>query len=143
VGGDWRRAVELARWSGALDDPELRQLLADVVIAWRLGEVAAARDEALSRGGAPGAVGSIRKLQWIHRMDSVAQFARAALGPRLAVDTGEWGTFAWTQQLLGVPGYRIAGGSDQIQKNIIGERLLGLPSEPREDRDTPWRETRR
>ena len=65
------------------------------------------------------------------------------LGPRLAADTGEWGTFAWNAHVLGAPGYRIAGGSDEIQRNIIGERVLGLPAEPRVDRDIPWRDSRR
>ena len=65
------------------------------------------------------------------------------LGPRLAADTGEWGTFSWTAHVLGAPGYRIAGGSDEIQRNIIGERVLGLPAEPRVDRDIPWRDSRR
>ena len=144
VGGDWRRAVDLCRHTGAIDDPHVRQLLAEAVIAWRLGSVANARDELdHAQGGAPGAIGSMRKLQWVHRMASVSAVARAALGPRLAVDDGEWGTWAWTQQLLGVPGYRIAGGSDEIQKNIIGERLLGLPAEPREARDQPWRTSSR
>jgi alkylation response protein AidB-like acyl-CoA dehydrogenase len=144
VGGDWRRAVDLCRHTGAIEDPHVRQLLAEAVIAWRLGEVANARDERdHARGGAPGAIGSVRKLQWVHRMASVSDVARAALGPRLAVDDGQWGTWAWTQQLLGVPGYRIAGGSDEIQKNIIGERLLGLPPEPREARDQPWRTSSR
>ena len=50
------------------------------------------------------------------------------LGPRLVADTGEWGTFAWTEHVLGAPGYRIAGGSDEVQRTIIGERLLGLPA---------------
>jgi alkylation response protein AidB-like acyl-CoA dehydrogenase len=144
VGGDWRRAFEVARRSGADTDPLVRQRMAETFIAWHLGEVAAARDEkALADGQAAGAVGSLRKLQWVHRMQAVADLTREALGPGIAVDTGERGTFAWTQQLLGVPGYRIAGGSDQIQKNIIGERLLGLAPEPRADRDRPWRETRR
>ena len=44
------------------------------------------------------------------------------LGPRLLADTGEWGTYAWTTHLLGAPGYRIAGGTDEIQRNIIGDR---------------------
>ena len=39
----------------------------------------------------------------------------------------EWGTFAWTEQVLGAPGYRIAGGSDEIQRTIIAERVLGMP----------------
>ncbi len=144
VGGDWRRAFQVARRTGADQDPLVRQRMAETFIAWRLGEVAAARDERdLADGHAPGAVGSIRKLQWVHRMQAVSDLTREALGAGIAVDTGDPDTFAWTQQLLGVPGYRIAGGSDQIQKNIIGERLLGLPAEPRSDRDKPWREVRR
>jgi hypothetical protein len=54
--------------------------------------------------------------------------------PLLTADTGEWGTYAWVQLVLGAPGYRIAGGSDEIQRNIIAERVLGLPAEPRVDR---------
>ena len=63
--------------------------------------------------------------------------------PRLTADSGEWGTYAWTAHVLGSLGYRIAGGSDEIQRNIIGERVLGLPPEPRLDRNLPWRQTLR
>jgi alkylation response protein AidB-like acyl-CoA dehydrogenase len=144
VGGDWRRAVAVAQRTGADRDPLVRQRMAETYVAWRLGAVAAARDEQdRAEGRAPGAIGSLRKLQWLHRMQSVSDLTREALGAEIAVDTGAPDSFEWTQQLLGVPGYRIAGGSDQIQKNIIGERLLGLPAEPRTDRDKPWRETRR
>lgn len=144
VGGDWRRAFAVARRTGADRDPLVRQRMAETFIAWRLGAVAAARDEReLAEGHAPGATGSLRKLQWLHRMQCVSDLTREALGASIAVDTGDPDSFAWTQQLLGVPGYRIAGGSDQIQKNIIGERLLGLPAEPRDDRERPWLEVRR
>ena len=52
-------------------------------------------------------------------------------GRELGADGGGWGTWAWTEHLLGAPGYRIAGGTDEIQHNIIAERVLGLPREPR------------
>ena len=65
------------------------------------------------------------------------------LGARLLADTGEWGTYAWNEHLLGAPGYRIAGGSDEIQRNIVGERVLGLPPEPRVDKDLPFSEALR
>jgi alkylation response protein AidB-like acyl-CoA dehydrogenase len=62
------------------------------------------------------------------------QTAAEVMGARISADTGEPDTFAWTQHLLGAPGYRLAGGTDQIQRNLIGERVLGLPGEPRTDR---------
>jgi alkylation response protein AidB-like acyl-CoA dehydrogenase len=53
------------------------------------------------------------------------------LGPRMTADTGEWGTYAWSELVLGVPGMRVAGGTDEVMRNIVGERVLGLPKEPR------------
>ena len=79
-------------------------------------------------------------MQWVNKMNRISEVAAAELGPRLTADTGEWGTFAWTEHVLGAPGYRIAGGSDEIQRTIIAERLLGLPGEPRVDRNVPWRD---
>jgi len=64
------------------------------------------------------------------------------LGPRLAADSGEWGTFAWARFLCGVPGLRVAGGTDEVMKNIVGERVLGLPKDPGIDSTTPFRELR-
>jgi len=62
------------------------------------------------------------------------------LGPRLITDTGEWGTYSWSEYLLGVPAMRIAGGSDEVMRNIVGERVLGLPKEPGVDTTSPFRE---
>ena len=69
--------------------------------------------------------------------------AEDLLGARIAADTGEWGTFAWTQHLLGAPGCRLAGGTDEVQHNIIGERVLGLPREPSVDKGIPFSEVAR
>jgi acyl-CoA dehydrogenase len=60
----------------------------------------------------------------------MGKLAGELLGPSMVADTGEWGTYAWANFLCSAPGLRIAGGTDEIQHNIIGERLLGLPKEP-------------
>jgi alkylation response protein AidB-like acyl-CoA dehydrogenase len=92
------------------------------------------------RGGPPGPEGSLGKLLWTQGLTAVADAAALLLGPRLTADTGEWGTYAWVQLVLGAPGCRIAGGSDEIQRNIIAERTLGLPAEPGDDRRRAWRD---
>ena len=76
-------------------------------------------------------------------MTMMSDVISQVLGPRLVADTGEWGTYEWGEHVLGAPGYRIAGGSDEIQRNVIGERVLGLPREPRVDRDKPWKDVPR
>ncbi|MCX4418907.1 acyl-CoA dehydrogenase family protein [Streptomyces mirabilis] len=86
---------------------------------------------ALVAGREPGAEASVGKLHATATLRATTDLVQQLLGPRLATDTGEWGTFAWTEHLLGAPGYRIAGGSDEIQRNILAERVLGLPKEPK------------
>ena len=90
-----------------------------------------------ARSGTPGPEGSLGKLLWTEGMTEVSSVIGDILGARLLADTGEWGTFAWNEHLLGAPGYRIAGGSDEVQRNILGERVLGLAREPRADTG-PW-----
>jgi acyl-CoA dehydrogenase len=46
----------------------------------------------------------------------------------------------WQLSFLGAPSIRIAGGSDEIQRNVMGERTLGLPAEPRVDKGIPFRD---
>ena len=60
-------------------------------------------------------------------MVALAGFVAGVLGPKIIADSGEWGTYAWTSVVLGAPGYRLGGGSDEVLKNMIAERVLGLP----------------
>jgi alkylation response protein AidB-like acyl-CoA dehydrogenase len=144
VGGTWLRLLALARHMQKTSDPVIRQQLAAVYTHQELRQFNIQRfSAAAANGQPPGAEGSISKLMWARGMTEMGNVASALLGPRIAADTGEWGTFAWTGQLLGAPGYRIAGGSDEVQHNIIAERVLGLPGEPRVDRDVPWRDVPR
>jgi alkylation response protein AidB-like acyl-CoA dehydrogenase len=139
VGGSWERLLGLARWLERTGEPVMRQKLMSVYTNQRVQGLNRARANALADSGRPpGPEGSVGKLMWVQGLNQIAQVAAELLGPRITADTGEWGTFAWNDHLLGAPGYRIAGGSDEIQRNIIGERVLGLPAEPRADRG-PWR----
>ena len=138
-GGTFDDLLLLARHLGRTDDPIIRQALARAYSVQKARTWA--RDRAAAgakRSGTTGPEGSIGKLLWSDSMRKITEVASLLLGPALTADTGEWGTFQWNQHVLGAPGYRIAGGSDEIQRNIIGERVLGLPSEPRVDRDIPF-----
>jgi alkylation response protein AidB-like acyl-CoA dehydrogenase len=132
-GGSFRRLLDLARHLGCSDDPIIRQELARIYIGSRLLKYTGLRVQAAARNHqTPGPEGSIRKLLWVENLTLIGELAARMLGPRITADIGEWGTYAWSAHLLGAPGYHIAGGSDEIQRNIIGERVLKLPSDVRE-----------
>jgi alkylation response protein AidB-like acyl-CoA dehydrogenase len=144
VGGGWRHALALARWLERTDEPIVRDQLANLYLNHKITELIRRRGAVVAASGQPpGADGSIGKLRWTQDLARTSDVVSHLLGPRLAADTGEWGTYAWAAHVLGAPGYRIAAGSDEIQRNIIGERVLGLPAEPRVDRDLPWRDVPR
>jgi acyl-CoA dehydrogenase len=125
------RHLATAHQFGRNADPILRQELADLHGRYQIAKYTARRAAASARSGQPpGPEMSTAKLTLTQNLTASAELAGRALGVALQADTGEWGTFAWTQLLLGSPGMRIGGGTDEIQRNIIGERVLGLPKEP-------------
>jgi alkylation response protein AidB-like acyl-CoA dehydrogenase len=134
-GGTADDVIALARELGKTGDPLVRQRLADLVIRTTLQAATVERvARATAAGERQGPAGSLSKLLASDNMVRIGSVASELLGARLGADTGEWGTFAWTDHVLGAPGYRLAGGSDEIQRNIIAERVLGLPAEQRMDK---------
>ncbi|MFK8025620.1 MAG: acyl-CoA dehydrogenase family protein [Ilumatobacter sp.] len=136
-GGSWKQLLATAQQMGVADDPVMRDKLMQVFIHGRIESYTNRRAADLARSGTPGPEGSLGKLLWTEGMTLMGEVVAEILGARITADTGEWGTFDWNSHLLGAPGYRIAGGSDEVQRNIIGERVLGLPREPRADTG-PW-----
>jgi alkylation response protein AidB-like acyl-CoA dehydrogenase len=141
VGGSWRQLLATATAMGVTDDPSIRQALTKFYAHHRVEGFVNRRAADMRRSGAaPGPEGSLGKLMWTEGMTQLSDVISKVLGAKLIADTGEWGTYAWGEHVLGAPGYRIAGGSDETQRNIIGERVLGLPGEPRVDKDVAWRD---
>jgi acyl-CoA dehydrogenase len=113
---------------GLQDVPGHRAALGEVYVADRVMALLNAQSDLRKN---PGPLGSVAKLLFSRQLERVANTAGDLLGERLLADTGEWGTFAWADFLLSAPGLRIAGGTDEIMLNILGENVLGLPREPR------------
>jgi acyl-CoA dehydrogenase len=125
------RLAELLRQVGKIDDPVLRDELMQLHTHIQVSKLTNQRAlDKIKAGQLPGPEMSIAKMALTANMQRTAELVAKALGPRLTADTGEWGTFAWRQLLCGVPGMRIAGGTDEVLRNIVGERVLGLPKEP-------------
>jgi alkylation response protein AidB-like acyl-CoA dehydrogenase len=133
--------VDLARRYGKQQDPLVRQSLAQAVIRARTIDYLGYRlRTAMSRGVAPGPEASILKLAYSRHMASTGDLVLQVLGP----DATLWGADApddsrWQDYFLSQYTVRLGGGTDEIQKNVIAERALGLPREPMSDRDVPWR----
>ncbi|MEW2045068.1 acyl-CoA dehydrogenase family protein [Streptomyces sp. NPDC005476] len=134
-GGTFTDVLALARSLDRASDPLVRQRLADLYVRAALRAATVERVARTSAaGGRPGPEASLTKLMASDLLTRTGQVAAELMGARISADTGEPGAFAWAQHLLGAPGYRLAGGTDQIQRNLIGERVLKLPPEPRADR---------
>ena len=133
--GGLNRVLELARWLGRNDDPVARQKLADTYIHMTVAKYNNQRAlDKIKAGQLPGPELSIAKLSLTQNFQRMGELVSLLLGPRLVADTGEWGTYAWSELVLGVPGMRVAGGTDEVMRNIVGERVLGLPKEPSGER---------
>ena len=139
------RSVEgLIRRHSPVTDPSLRQRLAQAYIEDRLIRMTNQRSAARRKAGLPaGPEGSIAKLfysEQTQRLQNLACDLEGA-GGQAWVDDDRWRmNTAWS--LLRVVSKTIAGGTSEIQRNILGERILGLPKEPDTDRDVPWSEVR-
>jgi len=137
-GPGYRDLLHLARETRrdgrrALDDPAVRQRLADFYVRLRGVEYTRYRTlTALSRGATPGPESSLGKLVSAPLRQEMAAFAMELQGPAgLALE-------AWQQACLAAPGGRLAGGTDEILRNIVAERILRLPPEPRLDKGIPF-----
>jgi acyl-CoA dehydrogenase len=125
------RLIEMVRHFGVDKDPYVRQQLMDIHINTQVLRYSNMRAMGMLRQGQlPGPEFSAAKLALTENMRKVSDFVSNVLGPKLVADTGEWGTYTWSGYVLGMPGMAIAGGSDQVLRNIVSERVLGLPKEP-------------
>jgi alkylation response protein AidB-like acyl-CoA dehydrogenase len=125
----------------ALDDAAVRDRLADwFVQAEGLKYTRFRTMTALSRGQTPGPEASITKVVSATKLQQIASFGMDLLGMAGAVSDPQLAPVqAWFQQaLLYAPGMRIAGGTDEILRNIIAERVLGLPGDVRVDKERPF-----
>ncbi len=131
---DVDRLIGLARARGVDHVPVVRDELARLVIETRVMSYTARRARDAARAGRPGPEGSGMKLRGSKMFRDYTDLALQILGPEAVCDPrGDLQTL-----FLTAPSLSIRGGTDEIQRNILGERVLGLPSEPRVDRDVPF-----
>jgi alkylation response protein AidB-like acyl-CoA dehydrogenase len=146
-GGGGQRAtvhdvISLAQRRGRNNDALVRQKLADLYIRTRIQRFLGMRSlTAASQGRVPGPEGSIGKLAGARLTTSLGEVAVELVGAAATASADD--AYSWHEPLLGSPAAHIAGGSDEVMKNIIGERVLGLPGEPRVDKGIAWRDVPR
>ena len=137
----YTRVIEMVRHFGLDTDPIIRNELANLLIHQRVAGYNNQRAmDKIKAGQMPGPEMSIAKLAGTLNSLRLGAFLSKVLGPKLVADSGEWGTYAWSQLILGAPGGRIAGGSDEVMRNIVGERVLGLPKDAGIDSTSPFKD---
>ncbi len=136
----FRDLVALAQRTGANDDPLLRQELARSytrlqLIKWLGWRARSRKDQGL------GPEASVLKLAASRRLAYDGDLVLALQGaPGMLYDEDALQHGYWQQQFLGQWSSRLGGGTEQIQRNVIGERVLGLPGEPRLDKELAFKD---
>ncbi|MGJ8535587.1 MAG: acyl-CoA dehydrogenase family protein [Parasphingopyxis sp.] len=142
-GPDWREIMDYARDAGTLSNSAFREKLADWYVAAQGYKLTKFRTQtALSRGETPGPENSIGKIITANHLQDICNSAVEMQDHYgLIVDKDKAPADAIFQEsLMWAPGLRIAGGTDEILKNIIAERVLGLPQDVRVDKDKAFSE---
>jgi alkylation response protein AidB-like acyl-CoA dehydrogenase len=137
--------IERAKATGKNGDPVVRQEIAKLLILAKSAEWTAQRARTAQQQGKPqGPEGSIGKLSSSLIAREAARVHTLISGAD-AMLTGEDSPMGGiiAEILVSTPATSIAGGTDEIQRNIIAERVLGMPKEPRVDVDRPFREVPR
>ena len=137
--------IDLARERGLTDDPIIRHELVETFIRSELLRYFSMRlRAAMSRGETPGPEASVVKLAFARHAARTGDTVMRILGAEATLfgdDARSHGL--WQDYFLNQYQVRIGGGTDEVQKNTIGERVLGLPREPSNDREIPWRDLAR
>ena len=123
----------------------LRQHLVDCWIRQQIQRFHGYRlQTALSKGVPPGPETSVMKLFAAEYLRRLGDTSLHRLGPEGALMSPDAPAgMDWQNRFLYAPAIRIAGGSNEVQRNIMGERVLGLPREPQVDREVPFRDLTR
>ncbi|MEY2478988.1 MAG: hypothetical protein QOG87_4303 [Actinomycetota bacterium] len=144
-GGPVDALVAEAKRVGAWDDPVLRDRLVQAAIDGRVIKMTNLRAAAGRKGGKrAGPEGSITKLFQAEYNKRLQNLAMDVLGTQAtAWPTDDTDTLARVRGFLRARANTIEGGTSEIMRNILGERVLGLPKEPAVDRDIPWKDVPR
>ncbi|MFZ1996035.1 MAG: acyl-CoA dehydrogenase family protein [Solirubrobacteraceae bacterium] len=137
-GSPARLAQTLAADAGARHDADARRRLGEVItelLAVRYNGYRALT--ALSRGQIPGPEAGLAKVTMVNAAIAATDLAADVVGPD-ALDLDS----EWSYLISFLPGLKSAGGTEQVLRNMIGERVLGLPPEPRLDKGVPFSELR-
>ena len=156
-GDEWTRLVDAAKQNGKISNSVMRQRFAAAYTTTQIMRFMGLQTVARSlQGYSQGPESSLNKLLWSEHhqrftelaMDVVGMDATAPSGRDSATGVGvddigsPYSSQAWVTNFIGARPGSIYSGSNEIQRNIVGERVLGLPKEPRADIG-PWNETKR
>ena len=137
--------LALAREHGRTDDPTVRQALAEIHTYERLLKFLSMRMQTaiMHKRGTPPDPSVLKNLftRALSRRTELAVEIEGAAGMLAGSDAPQDGF--WQMQVMNQYAARIGGGTNEVHRNMIAERALGLPPEPRADKDLPWRDVPR